>query len=391
MPAMPAPSVPSARPSRTPGRAPLAVLGPRALNRAMLARQMLLARESRSPLLAIERLVGLQAQAPNPPYLGLWTRLAAFRREQLTRLIESRRVVRAASLRSTLHLMSARDYLALRPLLAPVMLRTLAGAHRKALAGLDEAAVAAAGCALLAEGPLTNAELGERLAQRWPGRAPASLAAAVRNHAALIHAPPAGTWDHHASARLVPAERWLHAEVPGTPATVDQAALLCRYLAAFGPASLADATAWSGLANWKPALAALADRLVVFADAEGQPLYDLARAARPDPDTPAPARLLPEWDNLLLAYADRRRLLADVHRARVFTENGIVRGTVLLDGFVAGVWKLVREGPEPVLAVQAFGRWSVSDRHEVEAEAAALLAFAADDRGGRVRFRRSLV
>ena len=359
------------------------VLSLRALNRATLARQMLLERRRLTATQAVERLAGLQAQAPNPPYVGLWSRIEGFRREQLTEALRKRRIVRMSTLRATLHLMTAQDALAWRPLLEPVHQRGLLGSnHKKELEGLDRAAVVAAGRALLDEKPRTGAELGQALGLQWTGREPASLAALIRNNLPLVHLPPAGTWNSHQNAVLQPLGDWLGEAAEPAPATQDD--LLLRYLAAFGPATMADAGAWSGLTGWKAVAERLRPRLRVFAGEDGQELFDLPRAPRPDPDTPAPPRLVAEWDNLLLSHADRGRVLSESHRARVFTINGIVRGTVLLDGFVAGVWKIERaKNGAATVVLEAFARWSKADRAGVEKEALDLLAFCSDGEGER--------
>jgi hypothetical protein len=358
------------------------VLSQRALNRATLARQMLLERRKATVLQAIEKLAGLQAQAPNPPYIGLWSRLEGFRREQLTEALEKRRVVRMSAMRATLHLMAASDALAWRPLLEPVHQRGLSSGHGRALEGIDRAAVVKAGRALLDEGPLNSSELGQALAGRWKDCEPASLAALIRNNVPLVHLPPAGNWNSHQSAQLQPLGRWLGvAAADVAAATPDD--LLLRYLAAFGPATLADAGAWSGLTGWKAVAERLRPQLRVFAGEQGQELFDLPRAPRPGPDTPAPPRLVAEWDNLLLSHADRSRVMSEAHRARVFTVNGIVRGTVLLDGFVAGVWKIQRAKNTAAVVLEPFTRWSKADRLGVQEEAMRLLAFAADGEGER--------
>ena len=359
-----------------------APLSQRALNRATLARQMLLERRKATVAQVIEKLAGLQAQAPNPPYVGLWSRLEGFRREQLTEALKKRRVVRMSTMRATLHLMAARDALAWRPLLEPVHRRGLLGNHTRALEGIDRAAVVRAGRALLDEGPLTSSELGQALAARWTDREPASLAALIRNSLPLVHLPPAGSWNSHQSARLQPIGQWL-GESAADVAAATQDELLLRYLAAFGPATLADAGAWSGLTGWQVAAERLRPQLREFTGAQGQVLFDLPRAPRPDPDTPAPPRLVAEWDNLLLSHADRSRVMSEAHRARVFTVNGIVRGTVLLDGFVAGVWKIERAKNAATVVLEPFARWSGGDRLGVQEEAMRLLAFASDVDGER--------
>ncbi|MDQ0588083.1 hypothetical protein QFZ47_002192 [Variovorax paradoxus] len=257
------------------------VLSQRALNRATLARQMLLERRKATAAQAIEKLAGLQAQAPNPPYIGLWSRLEGFRREQLTEAMKKRRVVRMSTMRATLHLMAASDALAWRPLLEPVHQRGLQGSsHARALEGIDRAAVVEAGRALLREGPLTSSELGQALAARWKDREPASLAALIRNSVPLVHLPPAGSWNSHQSAGLQPIAQWL-GESAADAAAATQDELLLRYLAAFGPATLADAGAWSGLTGWKAVAERLRPQLRIFTGEQGQELFDLPRAPRP--------------------------------------------------------------------------------------------------------------
>ncbi|KQU85741.1 hypothetical protein ASC78_26570 [Variovorax sp. Root318D1] len=358
------------------------VLSQRALNRATLARQMLLERRKATVTQAIEKLAGLQAQAPNPPYIGLWSRLEGFRREQLTEALKKRRVVRMSTMRATLHLMAASDALAWRPLLEPVHQRGLAGEHARALEGIDRAAVVKAGWALLREGPLTGSELGQALAARWKDRQPASLAALIRNSVPLVHLPPAGNWNSHQNAQLQPIGQWLGESAAGAAAAT-QDDLLLRYLAAFGPATLADAGAWSGLTGWKAVVERLRPQLRTFTGEQGQQLFDLPRAPRPGPDAPAPPRLVAEWDNLLLSHADRSRVMSEAHRSRVFTVNGIVRGTVLLDGFVAGTWKIERAKNAAAVVLEPFARWSQADRLGVQEEAMRLLAFAAGGEGER--------
>lgn len=358
------------------------LLTPRALGRATLARQHLLQRSEMAPLDLIRHLVGLQAQESNPPYFGLWSRLQGFRREQLTELLEQRLAVRCALQRGTLHLLAADDLLALRPLLQPALARMLATNHGKKLAGADTLTVAKAGRALLATQALDSTQLGQQLARVWPEAEPASLAVAVRCHEALIQLPPAGTWEQHKNALLLPADLWLGRQLAtrATQPTLDT--MLLRYLAAFGPASAQDAAVWSGLALGGPqginaALEQLAPRLIRYRDEAGRRLFDLAGTALPPPDTPAPVRLIAGYDNLLLSHADRSRLLDDAQRPRIVTVNGQVRPTLLLDGFIQGTWKIERKGQQALLEITPFRALSRRERQAVEAEARLALDFAA--------------
>ncbi|HEX2203308.1 MAG TPA: crosslink repair DNA glycosylase YcaQ family protein, partial [Longimicrobium sp.] len=193
---------------RSSSRASADVLSIRALNRATLERQMLLRRAAVSVEEAVERLVGLQSQAPIPPYFGLWTRIEGFVPHDLSRLIEARRVVLIALMRSTIHLVSARDCLALRPLLQPVLERAHQGTYGKRLEGLDPAEIAAAGRALVEERPRTLGEVGALLAERWPGRDPAALSSAVRALVPMVQVPPRGLWGASGPATHATAEAW---------------------------------------------------------------------------------------------------------------------------------------------------------------------------------------
>ena len=282
----------------------------RALNRATLARQMLLRRESVRPNEALERLVGLQAQSPPAPYVGLWTRLERFDPEELSRLILSRRAVRIALMRGTIHLVSARDALAIRPLVQPMIVRATYGGHGRLLAGLDDEVLATAGRRLLDEGPLTLMELGTRLKKRWPDRNPSSLAMAIRAHVPLVQIPPRGLWKRSGGAKHTSADAWIGRPLSTRP---NAAKLLLRYLSAFGPASLRDAQAWSGLAFGEVARR-IRPKLRVFTDERGRELFDIPDAPRPNPDEPAPPRFLPEFDNVLLSFDVRSRIVSDLHR-----------------------------------------------------------------------------
>ena len=353
------------------------MLGRRALNRALLERQLLLRRAELGVPAAIEHLVGMQAQAPMAPYYGLWTRLTGFTPDDLAGLITGRQAVRIVLMRGTVHLVSARDCLALRPVVAPVLERGLAHSrHGKQIAGIDTGALAAAGRELVEERPRTTVELGELLARRWPDRDPTALAMAVRSLVPLVQLPPRGIWGAGGKPTVTTAESWL-----GRPLDPDPSpdAMVLRYLAAFGPATVMDVQAWSGLTRLREVAERLRARLRTFRDEHGRELLDLPEAPRPDPDTPAPARLLPEFDNVLLSHADRSRIISDEHRKRVNTRNGMVPGSVLVDGFFRGTWKITRRRSVATLFVDRYTRLSKKDTAAVTREAAGLLAFAAPD------------
>jgi len=352
-----------------------AVLGRRALNRALLARQLLLERVALPAREAVERLVGLQAQAPDPPYVGLWSRLEGFDPAELGGLLTPREAVRATLLRGTIHLVTAEDCLALRPAVQPVLERSWVGAPwAKALRGLDLGPVLAEGRALLAAAPRTRAELAPLLAAGRPDRDPAALASAVAYLVPTVQVTPRGVWGAGGRAALTTVESWLGR--PLAPAA-DLEDLVLRYLGAFGPASVADAQVWSGLIGLGGVVDRLRPRLVTFRDEAGRELFDLPGAPRPDSATPAPPRLVAEFDNLLLAHADRSRVIDEDDRRRIWPVNGLIPGTVLVDGFVAGTWKLTRARGAATMRVVPFAPWPPSDREGVEREAGALLAFAA--------------
>jgi hypothetical protein len=356
------------------------VLTTRALGRATLARQMLLAREKTTALDAIERLAGLQAQVPRPPFLGLWTRLARFRAEDLGRLVHDRKAVRATMMRGTLHLVSTRDYLAWRPVLQPMLTAAMAGVLRDRARDLDLDGVARAARACLDERPRTFEELRDVLGRAWPGGDERAMGYAVRTHLPLVQVPTDTRWGWPAAACFAAAESWI-----GQPVGRDTDAkdLVLRYLAAFGPASVADAQAWSGLRALAGTFEALRPKLRVFRDDRGRELFDLPKAPRPDADTPAPVRLLPEYDNLLLAHADRRRVIADEHRPKVVTANLRILATFLVDGLVAGTWRIERARASATLVLEPLGPVARAARPQVEEEAAALLAFAESDAAAR--------
>ena len=379
------------RTSKNPGTAghgPGEVLGLHALNRATLERQMLLGRRKLPAEEAIEHLVGMQAQAPYPPYVGLWTRLEDFHPDDLARLIEGRRAVRIALMRNTVHLVSARDCLRLRPLVQPVIERGLhaSRADREGIEGMDLEALVAAGRALLEERPRTARELGELLRERWTDRDPSSLARAIRHVVPLVQVPPRGVWRKGGPASHTTAEAWLGRPLDPDPSLEE---MIVRYLGAFGPATVKDAQTWSGLTRLGEVVERLRPSLATFWDEHGRELFDLPDAPRPDPDTPAPPRFLPEFDNLILSHADRARVIADDYRRAIASKNGMVPAAVLVDGFVRGTWKTERTRGKATLAIEQFEPLSKEDREALTEEGEKLLRFLAEPGGAEafeVRF-----
>lgn len=362
------------------------MLSPRALNRALLARQLLLRRAKLTPLEAVRHLCGLQAQAPFPPYYGLWARLHGFRPDRLGRLLLDRQVVRIALMRGTVHLVTAEDCLWLRPLVQPLFDRDVRTntAYAKALAPLDLHSVADRARNVLAEEPHTPSGLGKRLAEHWPDTPPAALAHAARGLLPLVQVPPRAVWGRSGRTLLTPAEDWL-----GRPLDRDASLndLVLRYLAAFGPASVADAQAWSGRTRLGEVVERLRPRLRVFRTEQGREVFDLPEAPRPAPETPAPPRFIAEFDNLLLSHADRSRVLPEDARKRVFgVPNGVFPGTILVDGLVRGSWRITREREAATLDIEPYGRISKKDTEALESAGARLLRFAVGEAAQDIRF-----
>lgn len=350
------------------------ILTRRDLNRATLARQFLLERVTLDPVVAVERLAGLQAQTTHTWYVGLWGRLAPFDPTEVGRLLAERQLVRLALMRSTIHLVSAADALWMRPLMDGAVHRSLGGYARN-LQGLDLDLVARAARATVEAEPLTATALGRRLAERWPDRDPASLAQVARARLGLVQIPPRGMWGRSGPAAHTTVERWLAKPLAPSPSPE---ALVLRYLSAFGPASVMDAQAWSGLTRLSDVFERLRPDLLRFAGEDGRELFDVPDAPRPGADAPAPARLLYDYDNLLLAHADRSRF----HHPRIgappaWDREGPVPGTVMVDGVVRGTWVAVRERRAVRLAVRPLGRLLRAEIDEVTAEAAALLELVA--------------
>ena len=357
------------------------VLGPRALSRAMLARQMLLEREERGVAGAVEHLVGMQAQVPNSPYVGLWSRLVDFDPSHLAKLIEGRKAVRTAVMRSTLHLVTARDCLRIRPVVQPAIergIRTRIGLE----VDVDEHDFVAHARELLEQQPRAHAELGALLHERWPAYDGYDLALVARGLLPLIQIPPRGVWGKTGRPIVTTAESWLGKPLAAKTRPDD---LILRYLAAFGPASRADIGRWSGLSRLSEAIERLRPRLRTFRAEDGTELFDVPDAPLPDPDTPAPPRFLPEFDNILIAYADRTRVIPPEYKERVVA--GLLKPGLLVDGFAAGHWKVMRPRKgHPTLEIETFEPLSKNERRDVAEEGMRLLDWLAPGAEASVEF-----
>ncbi|MCH0542695.1 AlkZ family DNA glycosylase [Streptomyces sp. MUM 203J] len=357
------------------------VLSGRALNRATLARQLLLHRTTMAAEDAVTHLVGLQAQNPQPPYYALAARLQGFRPEELSRLMEDRTVARTVSLRSTLHTHTAADIRALGPLVQPARDREIA-VFRKGLAGVDRDALAGLVRELVEERPRAPRELRAALSARWPDADPLALTVAARCLLPLVQVTPRGLWGRGGGVALTTADVWFGGAADDPGLTLD--GLVLRYLGAFGPATVKDVQTWAGLTRLREVFARLRPRLAVFRDPYGHELFDLPGSPRPDPGTPAPPRLLPEFDNLLLSHADRTRLVPPAYKGRTWQGNQ-ARRAFLVDGFLAGTWRLSQEGDRLVLTLEPFVPLARDERAALSDEAALTLDLMGEGRPYDVR------
>jgi hypothetical protein len=352
------------------------VLSRRVLNRSFLARQLLLERASLSAGAAIEHLVGLQAQSPTAPYFGLRARLDGFEPAQLSRLIEDRKAVRIALMRSTIHLVSARDCIGLRPVMQSAVERSLSN-YRKEITGIDREGLLAHATKVLEEKPRTGIELEKELAKRWRSRDPHALAMAVRCWLPLVQVTPRALWGRSGAAAHTTSEAWL-----GRPLAASDKPdrVFLRYLRAFGPASIQDFQTWSGLTGASEIVERARRKLRTFRDENGTELYDVVDGRFVEPDTPVPPIFVPEYDNSLLSHADRSRIIERGYRNRIFTKGGL-----LVDGFVIGRWWIATR-PKKVkdLVVEPFEKLPRNALSDVEEEGDRVLAFAADENAGKV-------
>jgi len=354
----------------------------RALNRATLDRQLLLRRHEMPARQAVRHLGGLQAQAPLAPFVGLWTRLTGFTTDELSGLLSERTLVRAPIMRATVHLVDAADFVAFRPLFSPLMAAGLRANYARTLTGVDLDALTAQAAELLAKRPLTRAQLARELAAAWPEAEPMSLAYAATYLVPLVQVPPRGIWGKNAQATWTTAESWLACDLVAEADAhrpVDR--LVLRYLAAFGPATVADVQMWSGLTRLREVTERL--ELRAYRGPDGAELLDLPDLRLPDEDVPAPPRFLPEFDNLLLSHADRRRVIPHSHPVPLWPGNGATQGTLLIDGVWDAIWKIAPEA----LTITRFRPLAADEESAIAAEATQLLAFTCPENPTRpIRF-----
>jgi len=347
-------------------------LSRRALNRATLERQLLLRRAKMSAFDAVEHLAGLQAQAPFPPYFGLWSRLEGFRPSELVELLETRRVVRIALMRGTVHLVTAADALAWRPVVQGIYDRDLKQntLHAHELAALDHDEVAEAARKLLLRGPMPGNALGAELAARWPDVPKASLTHLARGRLPLVQTPPRAIWGKAGQTTYACLDDWVGAPLsPPSPAS-----LISRYLRAFGPATVADVQTWAGITRLGEVAAGMDLRR--YRGPDGRELLDLPELTVPDEDVPAPPRLLGPFDQTILSYADRTRVISDAYRKRVISHNGLVKGTLLAGGQVCGFWEIKAAKKAAVIELSPFDKLPKRDLAALEKSAAELVEWA---------------
>lgn len=360
-----------------------ALLTPRQLNRATLHRQHLLARVRRPALDVVHDLVGMQGQNPRDPYVALWSRLVDFDPRELEALLLDRQVVRLAVQRGTVHVVTADDCRVLRPLAQPVLVQQLHAhsMYKRRFDGVDLDDVMDGARRILTDRPRNAKQLREALAERFPDLDAGAMAFACRNLLAFVQLPPRGLWTSTGAVVGTTAEAWLGRPLDESPSVDD---VMLRYVAAFGPATVRDAATWSRYTGLREVFDRLRPQLRTFRDDAGRELFDVPNSLIPDPDVPAPPRLLPEYDNVLLAHADRSRFTSDEFRARLPYDRLGFLGNLLVDGTLAGGW---RRGEDPgALVIYTVDPFDAVRRNDVEEEAQHLLHLLAPGADHDVRF-----
>jgi Winged helix DNA-binding domain len=342
----------------------------RELNRATLARQMLLGREEVSVLAAVGRLVGLQAQLPVAPFVGLWTRLRDFKRDDLARAIEDRKVVKATLMRATLHLCTAEDYVRFRATLQPMLSGARDAIVKQRGGQFDSKKLLAEAKRYIGEKPRTFAEISEWVTKLMPGQDVGALRYTVRTNLPLVQTPIATGWSFSAKPEFTLADCWIGRLMDGQDHLSD---LVRRYLTAFGPASVTDAQTWLGML--KETFEKLRPELKPYRDEGRRELFDLPNLSVPAGDVPAPVRFLPEYDNLLLSHSNRTRVIADEHRSKVYLPGLRVAATILVDGFVRGTWKIEKVKNAATLAIQPIAKLTKPERAALNEEGERLVRF----------------
>jgi hypothetical protein len=353
------------------------ILTLRELNRATLSRQLLLERASMSPDAAIERLVGQQSQALAAPFIGLWTRLNDFKREDLANLIENHTVVKATLMRGTLHLFTAADYLRFRTTLQAALDNVGDSITRSRGAEFTLEKILNAAREFIAEKPRSFSEISKMLEALEPDVDIGSMRYTVRTKIPLVQVPVKTGWSYPGNPTFTLAETWLDKSIDPEDRLRE---LVFRYLAGFGPASVKDMETWSYIPKLKDVFESLKKELQVYRDEKKRELFDLPNITLPDGDTPAPVRFLPEFDNILLSHEKRTRILDDTYRKQVFIPGNLrVAATILVDGFVAGTWKVEKVKKAATLMITPFFPISAKDKSALTEEGERLVRFIEAD------------
>jgi hypothetical protein len=342
----------------------------RQLNRATLARQMLLERSDMGIVEAAEWLLGLQAQQTHDPYIGLWSRLNGFTHEALTKLIIDKRLARATTMRGTLHLHSASDLIGMRSLISPVLERMWQSNFRRRFGDNDQDKVLAAAIEVVDREPMTAGQIGKALADQFPTAEPLAMTVLLQVRETMVQVPPTRIWGSGHAPLLMRAPKYL----PPTTSTLDLTTLVRRYLAAYGPASVNDMQSWCGLTRLGEIFEAIRDELVTFTAPDGRELFDLPEAPRPDADTPAPVRFMPLFENAFLGYDNRRRFVAkDDEKRTDFLRDA--KPMVLIDGIMSAAWAIDAKKGAAVLTVSPYRKLRKKDVAEIEREGLKFLRF----------------
>jgi hypothetical protein len=348
------------------------VMDSRQLNRTLLARQHLIKRSNMSISAILHHLIGMQSQVPTSPYISLWSRIEKFQHDSLSQLLLDRGAIRMALMRSTIFLVTGYDGLSIRPLMQSVMERTLQGNFGSGLTVLDYDEFTKTIRNLVECQPRTLNELGKILKETWVDSKPDSLAAAARNLVPLVQIPPRGIWGAKGKAVYTSAEHWLSQSLV-TDYSLET--LILRYLKAYGPATISDIQYWSGLTQIREVIAGLRDQLNIYLNEDGIELFDVFDLEIPENDTSVPVRFLAEFDNILLSHKNRSRIISEEYRDRVFTVNGIIKATFLIDGFVQGLWRIENQSNSTTLIIEPFRPLLKVDKEELVIEGTKLIDF----------------
>lgn len=355
----------------------LRTLTRRELNRTLLQRQLLLERAQATPLEAIKHLVGLQAQVPYPPYIGLWTRLAQFERDALSKLIKERQVVRAPMMRFTMHDITATDYLRFRKTLEPALVRSFKAFNGKRVEGIEFDHLIAATIDFIKDEPKSTGEQKAMLQALDPETDEYAKVNGVRTYLPIVMVPPGGLWGSGSQGGYTTAESWLGQPIDQTEYITE---LWQRYLAAYGPASIMDFQFWTGLVRLQKPLKQQAEALglLQYQHSNGRILYDLPDAEIVEREAPAPVRFMPDYDNLIIGHKDRTHIIADEDYNKVFLSAARVSATILIDGFVAGTWKIESKKGHATLNISPFRNINADDQRALLEEGERLVRFVAD-------------